>query len=452
MNLVKKQTDVAEVVTHEVTPVTVNTDASAYSRFGWIIVLVGFGGFLLWALFAPLDKGVPLSGVVTSESNRQAVQHQAGGTVRQLLVQEGSAVKAGQVLVKMNPVTAQSQTDISRGQYMTARATEARLIAERDGAGKVVFPADLLAQKGDPRAQEVMSLQSQLFSSRQMSLQNELASYDQNIAGLKVQASSTRESLESKKIQAGLLKEQLAGMRDLAREGYVARNKLLELERIYAQLNGAISEDIGMIGKIQHQVTEFTLRRSQKAQDYQKEVRTVLTDIQKEAEALSSRMDAQNYELANVDVKAPADGVVVGLNVFTNGGVVPPGFRMMDIVPSGAPLVVEGQLPVNLVDRVHVGLPVELMFSAFNVNKTPHIPGEVVNVAADRTVEERTGFAYYKVRVKVTPAGAALVAKHKMAIQSGMPVDLFVKTGERTMMNYLLKPIFDRANSSLSEE
>jgi protease secretion system membrane fusion protein len=452
MNLVKKQTDVAEVVTHEVTPVTVNTDASAYSRFGWIIVLVGFGGFLLWALFAPLDKGVPLSGVVTSESNRQAVQHQAGGTVRQLLVQEGSAVKAGQVLVKMNPVTAQSQTDISRGQYMTARATEARLIAERDGAGKVVFPADLLAQKGDPRAQEVMSLQSQLFSSRQMSLQNELASYDQNIAGLKVQASSTRESLESKKIQAGLLKEQLAGMRDLAKEGYVARNKLLELERIYAQVNGAISEDIGMIGKIQHQVTEFTLRRSQKAQDYQKEVRTVLTDIQKEAEALSSRMDAQNYELANVDVKAPADGVVVGLNVFTNGGVVPPGFRMMDIVPSGAALVVEGQLPVNLVDRVHVGLPVELMFSAFNVNKTPHIPGEVVNVAADRTVEERTGFAYYKVRVKVTPAGAALVAKHKMAIQSGMPVDLFVKTGERTMMNYLLKPIFDRANSSLSEE
>ncbi len=452
MNLVKKQADVTDVVTHEVTPVTVNTDARAYSRVGWLIVIAGFGGFLLWALFAPLDKGVPLSGVVTSESNRQAVQHQAGGTVRELLVKEGAAVKAGQVLVKMNPVTAQSQTDISRGQYLTARATEARLIAERDGAGKVVFPAELLAQKGDARAQEVMSLQSQLFSSRQMSVQNELASYDQNIAGLKVQASSTRESLESKKVQAALLKEQLAGMRDLAKEGYVARNKLLELERIYAQVNGSISEDIGMIGKIQHQVTEFTLRRSQKAQDYQKEVRTVLTDVQKEAEALSSRMDAQNYELANVDVKAPADGVVVGLNVFTNGGVVPPGFRMMDIVPSGAPLVVEGQLPVNLVDRVHVGLPVELMFSAFNVNKTPHIPGEVVNVAADRTVEERTGFAYYKVRVKVTPAGAALVAKHKMAIQSGMPVDLFVKTGERTMMNYLLKPVFDRANSSLSEE
>jgi protease secretion system membrane fusion protein len=452
MKLAKHQFDVAEVVTHEVVPVMVQTDARAYTRFGWLIVLAGFGGFLLWALFAPLDKGVPLSGVVTSESNRQAVQHLTGGTVREILVHEGSVVKAGQVLVRMNPVTAQSVTDISRGQYLTARATEARLIAERDGAKKVSFAAELLAKKDDPRAQEVMNLQSQLFTSRQSSLRDELAAYDQNIAGLKVQGSSTKDSLQSKKVQAGLLKEQLDGMRDLAKEGYVARNKLLELERTYAQVNGAISEDIGMLGRLQHQGMEFTLRRSQRVQDYQKEVRTVLTDIQKEAEALANRMDAQEYELANVDVKAPVDGIIVGLNVFTNGGVVPAGFRMMDIVPSGGALVVEGQLPVNLVDRVHSGLPVELMFSAFNTNKTPHIPGQVVNVAADRTVEERTGFAFYKVRVKVTPAGAQLIAKHKLVIQSGMPVDLFVKTGERTMMNYLLKPVFDRSKSSLSEE
>lgn len=452
MNLVKHKSDVAEVVTHEVTPVTVNTDARAYARFGWIIVLFGVGGFLLWAMFAPLDKGVPLSGVVTSASNRQAVQHLTGGTVREILVTEGAVVKAGQVLVRMNPVTAKSQTDISRGQYLTARATEARLIAERDGAKKVVFSAELTGMKNVPNAAEVMSLQSQLFASRQSSLQSELAAVDQNIAGLKLQANSTKDSLENKKLQLGMLKEQLVGMRDLAKEGYVARNRLLDLERTYAQVNGSISDDIGQIGRLQHQVIEHGLRRSQRIQDYQKEVRTTLTDIQKEAEALASRMDAQEYELANVDVKAPVDGIVVGLNVFTNGGVIPAGFRLMDLVPSGAPLVVEGQLPVNLVDRVHTGLPVELMFSAFNTNSTPHIPGHVVNVAADRTVEERTGNAFYKVRINVTPAGAALIAKHKLAIQSGMPVDLFVKTGERTMMNYLLKPVFDRSKSSLSEE
>jgi protease secretion system membrane fusion protein len=124
----------------------------------------------------------------------------------------------------------------------------------------------------------------------------------------------------------------------------------------------------------------------------------------------------------------------------------------MDIVPSDDPLVVEGQLPVNLVDRVHPGLPTELQFAAFNTNRTPHIPGEVDQVAADRTVDERTGNAYYKVRVKVTPEGQKMIAQHKLDVRPGMPVELFVKTGERTMMNYLLKPIFDRAKSSMAEE
>jgi protease secretion system membrane fusion protein len=125
---------------------------------------------------------------------------------------------------------------------------------------------------------------------------------------------------------------------------------------------------------------------------------------------------------------------------------------MMDIVPEGDPLVVEGQLPVNLVDKVHAGLPTELIFSAFNANRTPRIPGVVETVSADRSVDERTGAAFYRVRVKVSPQGAKMVAKHRMDIRPGMPVELFVKTGERTMMSYLLKPVFDRAHSSLSEE
>jgi protease secretion system membrane fusion protein len=249
-----------------------------------------------------------------------------------------------------------------------------------------------------------------------------------------------------------LLKEQLDSMRDLAKEGYVARNRLLELERTYAQLSGALSEDIGNIGRSQRQVAELTLRRAQRMQDYQKEVRTQLTDVQKEAEGQQARLQAQKFELSNVEVKSPADGTVVNLAVFTPGGVVPPGFKMMDIVPSNDPLVVEGQLPVNLVDRVHPGLKTDLIFSAFNANRTPHIEGEVEQVAADRTVDERTGMPFYKVRVKVTPRGAQMVAEHKLAIRPGMPVELFVKTGERTMMNYLLKPVMDRARSSLAEE
>jgi protease secretion system membrane fusion protein len=450
MKLLKN--DVAEVVSHDVTPLEVNTDARSFSRIGWLIVLIGVGGFLLWALLAPLDKGVPLSGTVAKESNRKAIQHQTGGTVKEILVKDGDVVKAGQVLVRMNGVIAQSSYGTSEVQYLTARATEARLLAERDGLKTIKFPAELEQRKNEARVMELMSLQSQLLMSRQMSLQNELGSVDENIAGLKEQIRSLEESRDSKKAQMGFLKEQLDGMRDLAKEGYVARNRLLDLERTYAQLSGAISEDIGSIGRSRRQVLELGMRRAQRAQDYQKEVRTQLSDVEKEAEALAARMEGQKFELDNAEVKSPVDGTVTSLAVFTQGGVVPPGFKMMEVVPTNDPMVVEGNLAVNLVDRVHPGLKTELIFSAFNANKTPHIPGEVEQVAADRSLDERTGAPFYKVRVKVTPEGQKIIAQHKMDVRPGMPVELFVKTGERTMMNYLLKPIFDRAKSSMTEE
>jgi protease secretion system membrane fusion protein len=361
-------------------------------------------------------------------------------------------VKAGQVLVRMNGIVAQSSYDTSDAQYLTARATEARLIAERDGLKTIKFPAELEQRKNEPRVAELMSLQSQLLMSRQMSLQNELGSVDENIAGLKQQIRSLEESRDSKKAQMGFLKEQLDGMRDLAKEGYVARNRLLDLERTYAQLSGAISEDIGTIGRSRSQVLEMTMRRAQRAQDYQKEVRSQLSDVEKEAEALAARMEGQKFELDNVEVRSPVDGTVTGLAVFTQGGVVPAGFKMMEIVPTNDPLVVEGSLAVNLVDRVHPGLKTELIFAAFNANKTPHIEGEVEEVAADRTVDERTGNPFYKVRVRVTPAGQKKIAANHMNVRPGMPVELFVKTGERTMMSYLFKPLADRAHSALSEE
>ncbi|MDL2354262.1 MAG: HlyD family type I secretion periplasmic adaptor subunit [Pseudomonadota bacterium] len=451
MKLLKNE-PATDVISHDVAPLTVNTDAGAYSKLGWWIVLAGVGAFLLWAIWAPLDKGVPLSATVTKESNRKAVQHMSGGTVDDILVHEGDIVKAGQVLVRMNGVQAKSQADITRAQYFNARATEARLRAELENKKSVVLPATLAPYKADPRVATVMTLQNQLMSSRQSALQSELGAFDENIAGLKLQTQGLQESRESKKQQMAILKEQLDNMRDLSKDGYVARSRLLEIERTYAQTSGMLSEDIGNIGRAQRQVMEMSLRRNQRIQEYQKEVRTTLSDTEREAEALSARMTALDYELANADVKAPVDGTVVGLNIFTRGGVVGPGFRLMDLVPTDDPLIVEGQLPVNLIDKIHAGLPVELIFSAFNSNSTPHIPGVVTQVSADRTVDERTGAAYYKMKAKVTPAGAKLIAAKKLDIRSGMPVELFVKTGERTMMSYLLKPIFDRAKTSMTEE
>lgn len=452
MEIIKKQEPVAEVISHDVTPLEVNTDDKVYSRLGWFIVLAGVVGFLVWASFAPLDKGSPLQGTVMKEGNRKAIQHLQGGIVQDILVKDGDHVKAGQVLVRMNPTQAQSALDISQVQYITARATEARLQAELAGKHSVALPLGLREYKDAPQTVEAMALQNQLLASRQLSLQSELNAMDESIAGLTLQAKGLQDSRESKKSQLAILKQQIESMSDLAKDGYVARNRFLDVQRNYDQMVGAIAEDTGNLGRTQRQINETQIRKIQRASDYQKDVRTQLADAGREADALQSRIVSQKFDVGSVDVKSPVDGVVVGSNLFTKGGVVGAGAKMMEIVPDNDGLVVEGQLAVNLIDRVHVGLPVEIHFSAFNTNRTPQIPGTVVQVAADRAVDEHTGVPYYKVRARVSADGMKLIKEQKLDVVPGMPADMFIKTGERTMMSYLLKPIFDRAKTSMTEE
>lgn len=428
----------------------VKTDETIHTRMGWWIVLAGVGGFMLWAFIAPLDKGVPLSGTVTVASHRKAVQHQTGGIIDSILVKEGDLVKAGQVLVQMNDVQVKAQAEITRSQLYTARAVEARLLAERDGKTEIDFPPALLSNQNDPRVANNLIIQGQLFSSRKLALQHEIAALDENVAGLNNQLQGVEASRSSKKQQLVFLEEQLNNVRELSNDGFVPRNRVLDLERTYTQLSGEASTDTGNIGRIQRQISELKQRRIQRQQEHQKEIRQQLSDIQREADALNSRLIGQDFELANVQVKAPVDGVVVGIEVFTHGGVIGPGFRLMDIVPSEDQLDIMGQVPVHLIDKVHSGLPVDLIFSAFNQNKTPNIPGVVTQVSADRLTDERTGLPYYNLKTKVTPEGMKLLADHQ--VRAGMPVEIFIKTGERSLMNYLFKPILDRLHSSMSEE
>ena len=371
-----------------------NTDETHHARMGWWIVIVGVGGFMLWASLAPLDKGVPLSGTVAVASSRKAIQHPTGGIIEEILVKEGHTVKAGQILITMNATQAKALAEISRVQYFTARAVEARLTAERDGAGSIRFPSEMEDAMDDPRVMANINLQNQLFVSRRNAIQGELR----------------------------ILKEQLDSMRDLADEGYVARNRMLDIERLYFQ----------------------------QKQSYQKEVGTQLAEAQKEAEGLRTRLVSQDFDLANVEVRAPVDGTVVGLSVFTRGGVIAPGFKLMEIVPSEDALVVEGQVPVHLIDKVHPDLKVELIFSAFNQNLTPHVPGIVTHVSADRLIDEVSRLPYYQVKAKVAPEGMKMISN--LQVRPGMPVELFVKTGERTLLNYLLKPILDHIKMAMTEE
>lgn len=425
-------------------------DAHRPARIGRWLVLAGFGGFLLWGALAPLDKGVPVSGTVMVAGSRQAVQHPTGGVIEQLLVRDGDRVKTGQVLVRLDSTQAQAQVGSLEVQYLNARAGEARLLAERDAASSLVFPEDLLAKAGTPWVATALEAQRQLRASRAQALRMELDGLRENIAGAEASLAGLQGSMASKQAQRDALDEQLRGLRELARDGYIPRNRLLDNERLLAQVNGSIAEDLGSIGRTRRQVLELKLRIGQRQQEFQNEVRQQLAELQANAEDLGNRLRSARFELAHNQVRAPADGTVVNLSVFTNGGVIARGQQLMEIVPSEAPLLVDARAPVEMVDRLHPGLPVELMFSAFNQSTTPRVDGEVTLVSADRLLDEKTQQPYYQLRIKVSPEGLAQLAG--LDIRPGMPVEAFVRTGERSLLNYLFKPLADRVHVALAEE
>ncbi|WP_297479776.1 HlyD family type I secretion periplasmic adaptor subunit [Ferrovum sp.] len=446
VNPLRKKHDIIDATAVEI----IKTDDRVYTRMGWWIVLGGVGGFLLWAIFAPLDQGVAISGIVEVATNRKEIQYQPGGIVEAILVKEGDTVKAGQVLVRMNDTQTKSQAEMSRTQYYSDLAVEARLEAERDGRTRLQFSPELLAHQGEAPVKDDMALQQQLFGARRSALQNELSAMDENIAGLEQQAAGLELARSSRAQQLQYLTEQIDNMRDLVKEGYVAKSRFLDLQRNQAEVNGIMAEESGRLGYTQRQAAEMKLKKSQRLEDYQKEVHQQLTDVEKEVGMIRHRLASQDFEQRNTEVKSPVDGTVVDLKVFTVGGVVSPGVPMMEVVPSHDALIIEGKIPLELIDKMHPGLEVDMTFPAFNRNTTPHVPGRVTEISADRLTDQKTGQSYYTMRAEVTEKGVRLLGN--LQVRPGMPVEAFIKTGNRTMMSYLLKPLFDRIKTSMSEE
>lgn len=431
----------------------VETNEKPVVRFGMITLIAGFGGFLLWASLAPLDEGVPGTGIVSVDTNRKTVQHPKGGVVEAILVREGTRVKAGDVLLRLNDKEVKAQLDIVRGQYFVARATEARLLAERDEAQNVVFPDDLVeAEKTDSRAGEAMHSQSRLFAARRGALASELGALDEIIAGYNNQITGLQSVQAGKKTQIELIQKELTSLRGLVEEGFVPRNKLYELERVLADLSGTRGGDLAQIARAQASINETRLRRLQRKEDFRKEVETQISEVQKEVGTRSDQLKALEDEFERTVVKAPTDGHVVGMETHTVGGVIKPGDRIMEVVPEGDVLVVEAQLPVNLIDKVRVGQLANMHLQiVLGGGIQPVIEGRVARISADRLTDPRTGAPYYSARIEITPRGEAEILKHKINVQPGMQADVVIITGERTVLQYLLRPLFSRISSGMKE-
>lgn len=448
MALFKKKDSVATV--HPAGQPQIDTDDRRISRAGTRFLLAGFAGFVLWAGLAPLDEGVASNGTVVVADKRKTVQSISSGLVEKLNVREGDMVKQGQPVIELNATNARAQLEIALAQYISSRAVEDRLLAESRNAANVSFSAELASLKDDPRAIEARKLQQQLFQTRRSMLQGEQAILGENLQGLQVQLQGLQAMKVNRESQVKWFNEELKGMRAMAGEGYIARNRLLQLERSAAEASGALSDTIANIGRIQNSIAEVKLKQIASRQSFQREVESQLTDVQKEVRALKERVDALRFDVVNNSIKAPIDGMVVGLNVHTVGGVVQAGQPLMDVVPINEPLIVEAQIDPSMSAKVHPGMPVDINFVALNQNKTPVIDGQVETFSADRIVDQKTGMPYFLARVKVTDEGMKKIGQQQ--IRSGMPVTVVIKSGERTMLQYLVKPLTDRLHFAFTEE
>lgn len=425
-------------------------DSGRLGRIGLWALIIGFGGFLAWAALAPLDEGVPATGMVAIDTKRKAVQHLSGGLVQEVLVREGDEVQEGQLLIRLDSAVARSNYESVRQRYLGLRAMQGRLLAEQSEQASITFHPDLVAASTDPLIRQQMQNQEQLFMTRRSLLRSDLQSIEESIQGQEGLLAAYKGMLENRTSQLRLLNEELGHLRGLVKEGYAPRNRQLELERMVADSSTAIADLMGNSERARRAIGEMRQRALSRKQEYRKEVETQLADVNREVQADSEKMRAVSDDLARTEIRAPASGQVVGLAVQTVGAVVQSGQKLMDIVPKDAPLILEAHVAPHLIDRVHTDLLVDVRFSSFAHSPQLVVDGKVVSISADLLTEPQTNVSYYLARVEVTPEGLKRLGKRQL--QPGMPVEVIFKTGERSMLTYLLHPLTKRLAASMTEE
>ena len=419
-------------------------------RIGLWALGIGFGGFLLWAALAPLDEGVPSQGHVAIDTKRKSVQHLSGGIIKEVLVGEGDQVKEGQLLIKLDDAAAKANFEAIRQRYLGLRAMQGRLLAEQAGQTAITFHPDLVAAASDPLIKQQMMNQEQLLRSRKAALQADLQSIQESIQGQQGLSAAYDGMMSSRRNQFSLLNEELTNTRSLVKEGYVPRNRQLELERQVSESKTSMAELQGNTIRSRSSVAELRQRAIVRQQEYRKEVETQLADVTREVLSDAGKFIALQDDLTRTEIRSPAAGQVVAMAVQSVGSVIGPGQKVLDVVPANESLLLETRVQPHLIDRVHAGMLVDVRFSSFARSPQLVVQGKLVSVSGDLLTDPQSGAGYYLARVTVTPEGLKKLGKRQM--QPGMPVEVVFRTGERSLLTYLLHPLTKRIAASMNEE
>lgn len=398
---------------------------------GVTIVVLFFGVLGAWAGLAPLSSAVTAEGQIKVNSHVKTIQHLEGGIIREILVREGDTVTEGQPLVRLDNTQSSASLELARGEHDALKSLEARLIAERDGADTITFPADLVT-----RTVAAIAGQQTIFTSRRTALLGQFDILDQRIEQFGAEIKGEQAQVDSFTRQAALLTEEMAGVEELFKRGLERKPRLLAIERDIATVEGQRSEQLSRIAKAGQGIGEMKMQRADLINKQRSEVATELRDVQTKLADNEEKLRAATDIHKRIEIVAPAAGKITNLRHFTLGGVVKPADPILDLVPMDDTLVIETQLRPLDIEEIHPDLPAEVRLTAYKQRRTPTVHGVVTYVSADAMTNEKTGQPYYVARVEVPQAT-------NLALAPGMPAEVMIVTGKRTALAYLLDPIND---------
>jgi epimerase transport system membrane fusion protein len=430
------------------TPIRFNTDLQSQKKAGMIvfILLFGFGG--AWAALAPINGAALAPGVVMVRSYSKIVQHLEGGIINDIFVENGARVDAGDPILDLDNTQSLAQLEITNSQYIALKALENRLIAERDGLPNPAMQSDQMLSGA--RVEEEKQSQLEIFRARNSALEAGVAILEQRIEQLQSQISGLEGLQSSKELLSKSYQEELSDVQELLSQGFSDKNRLREIERNVAQLDGEVAELIANIASTEVQIGESRLQILQQEREFQNQVVTELAEVQTNLNDTIERITAIEDIVSRTVVRAPESGFVNGLQVHTIGGVITPGMRIVDIVPETDDLVIEAKVSPLDVDRIAIGQEATIRFSTFGNGTVPTIFGELKNLSADSLLDETTGASYYLARVEVSQESIGDLSD--LTLMPGMPAEVFIATGSRTFLEYLFKPFSNAMARGLRED
>ena len=426
---------------------------AAYDNY----ILIGFGliaamiaGFFLWSILAPIQGAVLAPGTVVVEGKPKTLQHLDGGIVGEILVTDGDVVKAGDVLMRLDPTSLNANRDLLRLRLDEAKALRARLVAERDGERSIPWERHFPSDQRTPNLNLIIEDQTQLFDTRRRALRGELKQLEKRLQQADEQIDGLESQSKANQSQREIIIKELQGLRELFKDGYVSQTRILSLEREEAGLTGQIASIASEVARAKTAIGETEIEILQVTRSHKEMALTELRVKESEISDLEQQLISADDQVGRVDVLAPVSGRVHNMTVTTLGGIVTPASPIMDIIPDTNRLIVESQVEPMYVDQLYIGQATTVRLSAFNQRTTPELNGQVMSVSANTTINEITGAPYYTVMIEIPTDELARLKG--LVLVPGMPAEAFMQTDKRTVVNYLLKPATDQLNRAFREE